>query len=347
LLLALLGAGCGSEGSPAGEVAEAYTQQCPDMDVEGVDVYAGTGTVDWAKLAAAGRVFAFIKATQGDYNTQSTFNTNWANSKANGILRSPYHFFDPTIDGVMQANWFLAELAQAGGLEPGDLPPMLDLECPVSSDQATAEAKAPSCEHSGDSGWEPTATLIQRTFDWLNTVEAALGRKAIIYSYVSWFSSVGFTDTKLAEYPLFIASYNSCPSVPAPWTSATFWQYSGTGSVSGIAGNADLDRFLGTLTELNAFISATIELQDAGSDLAPPPPDLAPLPDLARPADLGRDGGSRSDVQGGCACQMGGADSIGGWWLGLLLLMAAFRRFKMRLAPTSSATNTLTKRFVK
>jgi lysozyme len=345
LLLALLGAGCGLQGSPTGEVEETLTQQCPDMMVEGVDVYAGTGTVDFAKLAAAGRVFAFIKATQGNYNTQSTFNTNWANSKANGILRSPYHFFDPTIEGTTQAASFLAELAQAGGLEPGDLPPMLDLECPVSSNQATALMKAPNCEHANDSGWIDTPTLIQRTYDWLDTVEAALGRKAIIYSYVSWFSSVGFTDPKLAQYPLFIASYSTCASVPAPWANATFWQYTGTGSVSGIAGNADLDRFFGSVTDVKAFIAASIELQDAGSDLLPQS-DLALLPDLARPIDLARNRSS-GDVNGGCACQMGGVSNMSGWWMSIFLLFLARRRLKMRLALPPSVANTLTKRFIK
>ncbi len=57
-------------------------------------------------------------------------------------------------------------------------------------------------------------------FDWLHAVEAATGRKALIYSYVSWFASVGVTDAALADYPLYIASYNTCATIPAPWTTA-------------------------------------------------------------------------------------------------------------------------------
>ncbi len=98
-------------------------------------------------MADAGRRFAFIKATQGDYNTQTKFRANWESSHAAGMLRSPYHFFDATIDGVTQANHFLSVLADAGGLQPGDPPPMLDAECPTSSVEVSAEA---SCEYSGN-----------------------------------------------------------------------------------------------------------------------------------------------------------------------------------------------------
>ena len=61
-------------------------------------------------------------------------------------------------------------------------------------------------------------TVIQRTWDWLATVEAATQMKPIIYSYPSWFATFGFTDPRLTAYPLWIASpYSStCATVPAP-----------------------------------------------------------------------------------------------------------------------------------
>jgi len=241
--------------------------QCPTDTVEGVDVYTGDGAIDWAKVAGSGRKFAFIKATQGNYNTQATFETNWNDSLSNGLYRSPYHFFDGTIDGVTQANWFLDELNSVGGLQEGDLAPMLDIECPTSSSQSAA---SPNCEYTGDSGWVASATLQSRIFDWLDTVQAATGRKPIIYSYVSWFASVGVTDTMLATYPLYIASYNACPSIPAPWTQTVFWQYSASGTVPGITPTADLDRFMGTADQLagmtgqiDAGIGGDAELDDA------------------------------------------------------------------------------------
>ena len=40
--------------------------------------------------------------------------------------------------------------------------------------------------------------------------------------------------------------------LPSPWTTWTFWQYSATGTVPGISGAMDLDRFDGDLAALTA-----------------------------------------------------------------------------------------------
>lgn len=255
---------------PVTQTVEQALTKCADTVVEGIDVYNGTGTIDWAKVHASGRGFAFIKATQGDYNRQSSFPTNWAAAQANRIRRSPYHFFDPTIDGVAQASSFLAAVEATGGLGVGDLPAMLDIECPTSATEASAQS---NCEHAADSGWAPAAVLKQRIFDWLDTVESATGRKPIIYSYPSWFAAVGMTDARLADYPLFIASYNSCATIPQPWTTAVFWQYSATGTVPGLTSGADVDRFFGTEAELDGFtIQPPIQAGDAGvgGETSPP-----------------------------------------------------------------------------
>ena len=255
---------------PQEHAVEQDLTKCPAQVIEGLDVYAGTGTIDWTKGQASGRGFAFIKATQGDYNVQATFVANWANALAAGVKRSPYHFFDGTVDGVLQANKFLGEVQTAGGLQVGDLPALLDIECPTSSVQASAQA---NCEHSGDSGWVDPATLKQRVYDWLDTVQAATGRAPIVYSYPSWFADLQMTDAKLANYPLFIASYNSCATIPQPWTTAVFWQYSATGTVPGVTGNADVDRFFGSADDLNAFTIQPAPQPDAGmvDPMTPPP----------------------------------------------------------------------------
>src|SRR5258708_342749 len=243
LPLALAIVACTTRDARVGQdLAAPFPEQCPTQTVEGVDVFAGTGTVDWTKVAQSGRAFAFVKATQGNYNKQSTFAADWSGTKAAGVLRSAYHFFDPTIDGAAQASWFLAELGAAGGMQRGDLPAMLDIECPTSASQAQA---SPNCEYTGDSGWAPSATIVQRVFDWLAAVEQATGRPPIVYSYPSWFGDVAVTDARLASYPLFIATYAAGADVPAPWTAATVWQDSATGRVPGIGGPGGGDPLVG------------------------------------------------------------------------------------------------------
>lgn len=319
---AVASVGCSGEApEPVGTTSEPV-MMCPTTVVEGVDVYDGNGTIDWTKVAGDGRHFAFMKATQGDYNTQTTFPANWSGAKAAGVLRSPYHFFDPTIDGVAQANHFLTVLKAAGGLQPGDLPPMLDIECPTASTQAASNQ---NCEYMGNSGWVASATLSQRVFDWLTTVETATGRKAVIYSYPSWFADVGFTDAKLAGYPLFIATLSTCASVPAPWTSADFWQYSWTGTVTGITGQVDVDRFFGSLGQLGGFgMPDAGAPHDAGGDAhathdaaGDGPSDETSGPDSGVDASTSLDGSgepegsietaSKSGSNGGCGCHVAGA----------------------------------------
>ncbi len=298
-------------------IDQSVTQQCPTQTVEGIDVYAGDGTIDWMKVKSSGREFAFIKATQGDYNKQATFAANWAGAAAAGLVRSPYHFFDPTIDGKAQAQWFLDEITAGGGLGSADLPAMLDIECPTSSSQSGA---SPNCEYTGNSGWAPTATMIQRIFDWLDAVETATGKKAIVYSYVSWFSAVGFTDARLTDYPLFIASYNQCASVPAPWTSAVFWQYSASGIVPGITPQVDLDRFIGSSGDL---VGLTGAMPDAGvgGDAGVPP-----------------DAGNPETGGAGCGCRSSGLGTIA--WVLLAIPYLMHRRARSRRRTPSSGRRT-------
>src|SRR4029077_20971911 len=114
--------------------------------------------VNWTSVLGDGRHFAFIKATQGNYYTSPSFASQYAGAKTAGVYRSAYHFFDPTIDGITQANYFLGVV---GTVEADDLPPMLDVECPDGSSTCLG--------FSGGSGNAPAATIVSRALDWLST----------------------------------------------------------------------------------------------------------------------------------------------------------------------------------
>ena len=103
------------------------------------------------------------------------------------------------------------------------------------------------------------SALQQWVRDWLDEVYAQTGRRATIYTSPSfWRTSMGDTQSiALAGYTtLWIANWNvNSPSVPAGnWAGYgwSFWQYSSTGSVSGISGNVDLDR--AKSTDLTPFL---------------------------------------------------------------------------------------------
>ncbi len=251
MVLAVAGCGGivhdGSDSSGSGEDVAALSDSAacaPATVVEGVDLSDGQGAINWTSAHNAGIQFGIVKATQGTYNTQTRFAANWSGMKSAGVIRGAYHFFDPTEDGVAQANHFLAVM---GTLQAGDLPPMLDIECPDGDDSCLG--------WSGGTGSEPAATIRQRMMDFIATVQSATGRTTLIYTFGSYFSSSGVSTSGLQSYPLNIAypTTSNCFNIPSPWTSAAMWQYSWTGSVAGIPGEVDRDRFLGNLSELQAF----------------------------------------------------------------------------------------------
>jgi GH25 family lysozyme M1 (1,4-beta-N-acetylmuramidase) len=297
------GGACGGAGSPmpeaVGSSVAADSTECNDGPyVDGIDVYDGTGAIDWGSVRGAGVLFAIIKATQGNYDTQATFASHWSGAKRAGVVRGAYHFFDPTVDGVLQADYFLEVV---GTPEPQDLPPMLDIECPDGD---------ADCLYSGASGAESPDVIQARMNDWLTTVKARTGRVPIVYSFGSYFVSNGIDTSGLENHPLDIAypTTKECFELPTPWQKATFWQNSWSATVSGIAGPVDTERFLGSLSQFRSFIEAgaprAMGARDAGGDLGPPAHD------------------------GGCSMKRRADDpcSVSSWLSGAALALVAMRR---------------------
>ena len=211
------------------------TPDPPSPYIEGIDVSHWQGTINWAKVAAAGKQFAFIKATDGLVQSDGTmfvdnmYATNRAQAEANGIRVGAYHFARPDSsagDAVAEADHFIATAAW----QSGELLPVLDLE--ITGGLSTAKLQA----------W--VQTFLDRIFQ-------QTGVRAIIYvSPYFWSSNMGdTTQFAVNGYKvLWIAHWTTAdqPKVPASnWNGNgwTFWQYTSSGSVSGISGNVDLDRY--------------------------------------------------------------------------------------------------------
>ena len=161
--------------------------------------------------------FAFIKATEGIGNTDQQFRRNWRKAKNNDIIRGAYHFFIATKDGKMQAENFIKRV----DLEPGDLPPVLDVEqrYGVSKTQLQKEVKK-----------------------WLETIEAYYKVKPVIYTNVDFYNQNLGSD--FDKYPLWIAHYyqDQSPRISRQWS---FWQHSDMGNVNGIVSKVDFNVFNG------------------------------------------------------------------------------------------------------
>ncbi len=193
----------------------------------GIDVSHYQGRVNWEAVKAAGCAFAFAKATEGAGVVDPRFAANWAGMKAAGILRGAYHFYRAAQPTAAQA----AHLLSTVRFEPGDLPPVLDIEV---NDGVTGEA------------------LVGGVQTWLDAVEPVAGATPIIYTNTPFWDA-HFND-QFGQYPLWIAHYGPQPQpLPAGWTVWTFWQYSQSLTIDGVNGAADHDYFNGTAEALQAL----------------------------------------------------------------------------------------------
>jgi lysozyme len=209
----------------------------------GVDVSRYQGFINWSAVAAAGIQFVFIKATEGQSVVDPRFSVNWPGAKSAGILRGAYHFFRSAVPPQVQADNFLTLLQ---GVDPAELAPVLDLELR---------------KLDGTDAWD-AIPLSQRSglaVEWLTAVEQSLGRRPMVYLSPSFALEKLGGASALGSYPLWIAHYtaNPQPRVPPAWLDWTFWQYTERGTVSGIAGTVDRNKFNGSANDLLALSATT------------------------------------------------------------------------------------------
>ena len=244
------------DGCHGGNSASAIRICAQPDTVAGIDVSSYQGTVDWAKVRASGKEFTFIRTVKRDTTVDTDFSANWKGAKSAGVLRGPYLFFAPSVDVDKQLAALASALDGVGGLAPGDLPVVLDVEVDDSL---------------------PIATVAARAKDWLTKAEAQFGIKPLVYTLASFANPM---DGALADFPLWVANYKvMCPDIPGGWTTFAFWQ-SGQATTSGITGDVDVNVFNGTRAQLEALLFGAAKpamADDAGAVAAPdaaaaPPP---------------------------------------------------------------------------
>lgn len=224
--------------SPA--TADAKSRPKPaDPFVPGIDVSYHQGSIDWSRVGASGKRFAYARASAGTLTADPAYATNRGGARAAGLAVGAYHYGNPDAapnDAANEASWFLQNAAVASG----DLVPVLDLEVSNGLDASALTT------------WAQT---------WLANVTAATGIKPIIYTNRNfWSTSMANTDWFAQNgYRVWIANWTTAsqPALPAAnWGGQgwTFWQHSSTGVVAGINGNVDLDRFNGTTLPASLFV---------------------------------------------------------------------------------------------
>ncbi|HET7530666.1 MAG TPA: GH25 family lysozyme [Mycobacteriales bacterium] len=181
--------------------------------------------IRWSAVAAAGKEFAIVKATEGTSYTNPWFGTDYSHIRRAGMVRGSYHFARPAYPiastAVAQAKYYVHRLGSSARTSR-TLPPALDLEMTGGLDRGALVT------------WAQT---------FLYTVRRLTGRTPMIYTYpYFWTSSLGDAPA-LARYPLWMASYSSGVD-----DSAMLWQYTSTARVKGIRGSVDMSRLTAPAT---------------------------------------------------------------------------------------------------
>lgn len=193
----------------------------------GIDVSRYQKKVDW-KLVSDMRdqgqriSFAIVKATEGTHMIDSRFDDNWEKIKEVGLLRGAYLYFHTNRKGEEQAAYFIEQVR----LEPGDLPPVIDIEEAHGRSKAQIQEELKAC---------------------LDALEKEYGVKPMIYSNVQFYNK--YIGDVFNEYPFWAAHYERCnaPGCERPWT---LWQHHCNGHVNGIDAEVDFNVVNGGMNEL-------------------------------------------------------------------------------------------------
>jgi GH25 family lysozyme M1 (1,4-beta-N-acetylmuramidase) len=234
------------------------TAAAASTTLNGVDIssaqHANGATINWTEVAATNQ-FVAIKATEGNYYVNPDYASDAAAAVAAGMYVAAYHFANPPkASGAAQADY---AVTNAGNYKVGGqyLPLMLDLEYdPYSTNWCY--------------GLSPMQ-MVSWISDFMTEATTLTGAAPVIYTPTQWWDTCTGNSTAFAGHVLWVPAYSSGTpgALPAGWSNWSIWQYTSSGTVSGISGTVDQDYFSGgpqvEQTALDAPVSVQIHTLNA------------------------------------------------------------------------------------
>lgn len=212
-----------------------------DTRAQGTDVSDAQGAVPWKALHEGGVEFVYIRASEGHTIQDHHFEANWAMARACGLPRGAYHVYEPTQEVGAQVDNFLGRI----GEDHGELPAVLDIEI-------TPEMVASRNERNKTNDAFPSRVdYITGVLAWLTKVEAATGKRPVIYIQPWYWHSYLGKSADLVEHPLWAAG--AAPRGRDGWT-WSFWQHGQPAQWDSRTWDRDL--FHGTKAELDALLAS-------------------------------------------------------------------------------------------
>jgi len=196
------------------------------MRTIGVDVSHWEGNIDW-RSASSSIGFAYYKCTDGVRFVDAQFEHNRKGCTEAGLPHAPYHYFQPALDPLAQAEHFI----RTAGKEYKRY--IVDVEQPDRQENITLKLNA-----------------------FLERLELLTAAKPAIYTSAGYWNE--FIHPKPAwagDYDLIVAHYTLAhqPLLPVGWDRWLLWQFSDYWSISGCNAEVDADWFNGSNDQCKAW----------------------------------------------------------------------------------------------
>ncbi len=234
------------------------------MSVLGVDVSRWQGVIDWPRLAAQGVKWAAMRASVGSYYTDRTFEYNFDQATAAGILPFAYHVVNPNNPVKDQLTRYRLSL-------DGRKPVMTVIDAELSGSVSNIS--------------------LRRRYVWFfrdGRDDRDFGSQWIMYTNASFAETHlknGYQGFLWSEnIPLWIASYGPndgtrpptppYPTLPYQWDKWLAWQYTDKGKLDGV-GSTNIDLDLMDLTFYNNLRSRS-GIPERGGETPPVAPPTEP-----------------------------------------------------------------------
>jgi lysozyme len=203
------------------------------MPVQGLDVARYQGQIDFHAAKAGGTQFVFIKATEGRDYIDPKFYENWRKAAEAGVPRGAYHFMTWCSLASEQAAWFMKMVPN----DPDALPPVLDIEWN---------------NHSSCKNKHPRADVLEKIRVMLDAMERHTGKVPIIYTDMNFHDDV--LEGEHFDNPFWLRSTAAEPHSRYANRPYLFWQWTQTGTMSGILAEVDRNAFMGSPDDFVTFL---------------------------------------------------------------------------------------------
>lgn len=203
------------------------------LPVQGLDVARYQGRIDFEAARRGGTHFVYMKSTEGKDYIDPNFSENWRAARAAGMARGAYHFMTWCSLASEQAAWFVRNV-------PNDndaLPPVLDLEWN---------------NHSKCKNKHNREDILEKVRVMLAAMEAHTGKVPIIYTDINFHRDI--LAGEHFDNAFWLRSTAAEPHYKYQSRQWLFWQWTQTGTMSGVGVEVDRNAFYGSADEWIMFL---------------------------------------------------------------------------------------------